>query len=208
MQGWAAPPWMPMFTFSVLGILLRQKIPRFPDSSKMCGCPSPGQTVLSQLSPQLICPVTFRYPPPGPPLPHSGRCGNHGRKRPGCARHTHSPVVILRIRPEPPVPWPAPTLLFSDGHSLALSARPQAGCWSTESRCCSLIRERLINGSRYSDESDSVHAQAVLGGGHGAAWGSHAHQYLRSEWAVERSHASKCSEGRVALPRAVGMASR
>lgn len=68
--GWTAPTWMPTFTFPVLGIMLRQTIPRFSDNSEMCGCPSPGHAVLSQLSPQPICFVTFHYPPPAPSLPH------------------------------------------------------------------------------------------------------------------------------------------
>lgn len=62
--GWTAPTWMPTFTFPVLGIMLRQTIPRFSDSSELCGCPSPGARCPFSAQPTAHLPCDLPLPSP------------------------------------------------------------------------------------------------------------------------------------------------
>lgn len=70
LQGWAAPPCTPTFTFPALGILLKRMIPRFPDSSKMCGCPSPRASCPFPDGLTVHLPCDLLLPSPVPSLLH------------------------------------------------------------------------------------------------------------------------------------------
>lgn len=141
-------PCVSTFTFPVLGILLKQTMSRRLQDVWLS---SLGRSVLSSLTPQPICPVTFHCPPPATPT-H----GREGRTWDDSARMHPSPLtfsspgMILRTQAEPPSHgYPSinrhlqlrePGLLWALKHGEGTMQRWTGG--------------RFICRSHYSDESD------------------------------------------------------